>query len=165
MTKLMKFGVGQGVKRVEDVRLVSGRGNYASDAAEGAAQAVFLRSPYAHAKFRFGDIKPRAPRRASRRSMSRAISRDLGDLPCHAGPERRRVADAAQALPGHGVAERCHVGDIVAMAVAETSASARDAVEAIDSRGKTLPAVVDMEDAVATGAPQVFAGAPGNRRL
>ena len=44
--KPTKFGMGQGVKRVEDVRLISGRGNYASDAVEGAElRAVFLRSP------------------------------------------------------------------------------------------------------------------------
>src|SRR5579863_4402564 len=55
--KLMKFGVGQAVKRVEDVRLVTGRGNYTSDyAPEGALHAVFLRSPHAHAAFSFGDL-------------------------------------------------------------------------------------------------------------
>ena len=43
--RAMKFGVGQPVRRVEDVRLVSGQGNYASDyAPEGALHAAFLRS-------------------------------------------------------------------------------------------------------------------------
>ena len=53
-----KFGVGQSVKRVEDIRFVSGRGNYASDAADKAElKAVFLRSPYGHAKFRIDDVE------------------------------------------------------------------------------------------------------------
>jgi aerobic carbon-monoxide dehydrogenase large subunit len=56
--KPTKFGVGQSVKRVEDVRLVSGQGNYASDAVNNSVlKAVFLRSPYGHAKFRIEDIE------------------------------------------------------------------------------------------------------------
>ena len=63
--KMMKFGIGQGVKRVEDVRLVSGRGAYTSDAAcDDALHAVFLRSPHAHARFESRTSKPRAPCRA-----------------------------------------------------------------------------------------------------
>ena len=56
--KPMKFGVGQPVKRVEDVRLVSGQGAFTSDyAPDGALHAVFLRSPHAHAKFAVTDIE------------------------------------------------------------------------------------------------------------
>ena len=48
--KPMKFGMGQSIKRVEDVRFITGRGNYTSDyAPDGALHAVFLRSPHAHA--------------------------------------------------------------------------------------------------------------------
>ena len=66
--RAMKFGVGQPVKRVEDVRLVSGQGAYASDyAPEGALHAAFLRSPHAHATFAVTDIQaaravPASPR-------------------------------------------------------------------------------------------------------
>ncbi len=56
--RAMKFGVGQPVRRVEDVRLVSGQGNYATDyAPEGALHAAFLRSPHAHAKFAVTDVE------------------------------------------------------------------------------------------------------------
>ena len=52
-----KFGIGQPLKRVEDVRLVSGRGRYTSDSAVAAdLRAVFLRSPHGHAKFTIGDL-------------------------------------------------------------------------------------------------------------
>ena len=59
-----------------------------------------------------------------------------------------------------GVAQ--HVGDIVAMVVADTHWQARDAVEAIAVDWEARPAVVDMELAIEPGAPQVFSGAPGN---
>ena len=56
--KPTQFGVGQSVKRVEDIRLVRGRGNYASDAVDKAElKAVFLRSPYGRAKFRIDDVE------------------------------------------------------------------------------------------------------------
>jgi len=69
-----KFGIGQSVKRVEDIRLVSGRGNYASDAADKAdLKAVFLRSPYGHAKFRIDDVEAaRAAPGVRRRRESRS---------------------------------------------------------------------------------------------
>src|SRR5260370_837318 len=69
--RAMKFGVGQSVRRVEDVRLVNGRGNYASDyAPEGALDAVFLRSPHAHAKFSAADIEDARSRPARRKSTA-----------------------------------------------------------------------------------------------
>ncbi len=55
-----------------------------------------------------------------------------------------------------------HVGDIVAMAVADSYWEARDAAEAIAVEWRDLPAVVDMEEAVKPGSPLVFEGAPGN---
>ena len=58
--------------------------------------------------------------------------------------------------------EAHHVGDIVAMAVADTGWQARDAVEALVVDWQPLPAVVDVESAVQPGGPQVYSGAPGN---
>ena len=55
-----------------------------------------------------------------------------------------------------------HVGDTVAMVVADTAVQARDAAEAISMTWEDLPAIVDTEAAIAPGAPIVFAGAPGN---
>ena len=81
--RAMKFGVGQPVRRVEDVRLVSGQGHYASDyAPEGAPHAAFLRSPHAHAKFAVTDIEAA---RAIPGVRGIFIAKDfaaLGGIPC-----------------------------------------------------------------------------------
>ncbi len=162
--KPIKFGVGQGVKRVEDVRLVSGRGNYASDAVDGAElRAVFLRSPYGHAKFRIDDVEAA---RAAPGVRAIYVGRDfagLGDLPCQ---EKVLNADGSftpfKPFPLIASGEVDHVGDIVAMAVADTALQARDAAELIGVTWEELPAAVDMEEAIRPGAPLVFAGAPGN---
>src|SRR3984885_1762081 len=164
MTKMMKFGLGEGVKRVEDIRLVSGRGAYASDAVDGAElRAVFLRSPYGHAKFRIDDI---AAARAAPGVRAIYVASDfahLGDLPCQ---EAVRNADGSltphKPYPVMASGEVHHVGDIVAMAVAETALQARDGAELIGVAWEELPAAVDMEEAIKPGAPLVFAGAPRN---
>ena len=92
--KPTKFGVGQGVKRVEDVRLVSGRGNYASDAVEGAElRAVFLRSPHGHAKFRIEDVEAARAAPGVRAVYVASDFAELGALPCRrAGVQLRRIA-------------------------------------------------------------------------
>src|SRR5512135_3807543 len=49
----MKFGIGQSVKRTEDIRLVTGQGQFTDDFRfERELHAAFLRSPYAHAKIK-----------------------------------------------------------------------------------------------------------------
>ena len=126
--KPTKFGVGQGVKRVEDVRLVSGRGNYASDAVEGAElRAVFLRSPHGHAKFRIDDIEAARAAPGVRAVYVASDFADLGALPCVAPvPNSDGSKTPLKPYPVMAENEVHHVGDIVAMAVADTtSASAR----------------------------------------
>jgi len=49
----MQYGIGQGIKRVEDVRLLRGRGRYLDDVnIPGQAHAVIVRSVHAHARIR-----------------------------------------------------------------------------------------------------------------
>ena len=162
--KPIKFGVGQGVKRVEDIRLVSGRGNYTSDASQGAElRAVFLRSPYGHARFRIEDLEAARAAPGVRASMWRAIS--AISAPCPAllrfrTPTSRRRRSSH--YPVMAANEADHVGDIVAMVVADTTLQGRDAAELIGVAWEELPAAVDMEEAIRPGAPLVFAGAPGN---
>jgi carbon-monoxide dehydrogenase large subunit len=162
--KATKFGVGQGVKRVEDVRFVSGRGCYTSDlASENALSAVFLRSPHAHARFRVEDVEAARAMPGVKGVFVAADFAALGGLPCL---EPIRNADKSltplKPYPVLAVGEVDHVGDIVAMVVAETTFGALDAVEAIAVAWEELPPVVDVEQAIRPGAPQVFAGAPGN---
>jgi carbon-monoxide dehydrogenase large subunit len=159
-----KFGVGQGVKRVEDIRLVSGRGNYASDAVDKAElKAVFLRSPYGHAKFRIDDIEAARASPGVQAVYAASDFAGLGGLPCLAQvPNADGSKTPPKPYPVMAADEAHHVGDILAMVVADTTLEARDAAEMISVTWEDLPAVVDMEEAVRPGAPVVFAGAPGN---
>src|SRR5579863_9298985 len=83
MQTTRKFGLGQPLKRVEDVRLVTGAGNYAADVAEpDALIAVFLRSPYAHASFAIGDLSAAKALPGVRAVYAAGDFPALGGLPC-----------------------------------------------------------------------------------
>ena len=162
--KPTKFGVGQSVKRVEDIRLVCGRGNYASDAvAKAALKAVFLRSPYGHAKFRIDDVEAARAAPGVQAVYVAGDFANLGDLPCLAPVANSDGSNTPlKPYPIMAADETHHVGDIVAMVVADTILQARDAAELISVTWEDLPAVTDMEAALRPDAPLVFAGAPGN---
>ena len=151
--KPMKFGVGQGVKRVEDFRLVSGRGNYTSDASQGAElRAVFLRSPYGHARFRIEDLEAARAAPGVRGVFVASDFSNLGPLPCLATvPNSDKSKTPLKPYPVMAENEADHVGDIVAMVVADTTLQGRDAAELIGVAWEELPAVVDMEEAIRPG--------------
>ena len=160
----IKFGMGQSVKRVEDVRLISGLGVYTSDISrDGALHAAFLRSPYAHATFRIEDVEAARAAPGVHGVYVAADFAALGDLPCLA-PVNNSDGSLTPLKPYPVMAqdEVAHVGDIVAMVVADTPLEAQDALEAIAVAWDGLPAVADVEEALRPEAPQVFAGAPGN---
>ena len=94
--RAMKFGVGQPVKRVEDVRLVSGQGAFTSDYAPGGAlHAAFLRSPHAHAKFAVTGIEAAQALPGVRGVFVASDFTGAGRGPMHRqSPEFRRVDDA-----------------------------------------------------------------------
>jgi aerobic carbon-monoxide dehydrogenase large subunit len=165
----MKFGIGHGIARVEDRRLVSGLGRYTDDLnLPGQARAYFLRSPHAHA--RILSIDARAAR-AMPGVVGVFTAKDVGDglgpLPCRvAGMMALKRPDGAPfhyprraAMVGDVVR---FVGDIVAMVVAETLNQARDAAERIEIDYEDLPAVSDPAAAMAPGAPAVWPEAPDN---
>ncbi len=159
-----KFGAGQSVKRVEDIRLITGQGSYASDAADaGALKAAVVRSPYSHARFSLGDLAEVSAMPGVRAVYAAKDFAALGDLPCLASVDN---ADGSppklKPYPVMAGSQVDHVGDIVGMVVAETASQARDAVEAFPIEWEALPAIVDMEAAVQPGAPLVFEDAPGN---
>ncbi|HLH48378.1 MAG TPA: xanthine dehydrogenase family protein molybdopterin-binding subunit [Roseiarcus sp.] len=162
--KPMKFGVGQAVKRVEDPRLITGRGRYTSDFwPEGTLHAAFLRSPHAHAKFSFSDLEAARGMPGVKAVYTLKDFSALGPLPCLAPlPNSDKSQTPLKPCPVMADGEAFHVGDIVAMAVAESEREARDAVEAIGVDWEPLEAVIDMEAAIADGAPLLFAEAPRN---
>ena len=160
----MKFGFGAAVRRTEDFALIQGQGHYTADLApENAARAVVLRSPMGHADFRINNADDIRGMPGVLAVLTAAEVSDLGPLPCVA-PAKNHDGTLTP-MPDNPVlpASRVrHVGDAMAMVVAETEAQARDAVEAFDIDFTDLPAVVDMKRAISEGAPRLHETVPGN---
>jgi carbon-monoxide dehydrogenase large subunit len=163
---MKQFGIGQPVRRVEDRRFLTGRGQYLDDIVRARqAHAAMLRSPYAHARIRGIDTAAAAAMPGVLAVLTGAdLARDrIGPIPCASVLENRDGSAMATpprpALAGERVR---HVGDTVAMVVAETAALARDAAEQIAVDYQPLPAVVDTARALEPGQPSVWDQVPGN---
>ena len=161
-----RFGSGKSVRRVEDDNLLKGEGVFADDVSlPNQAHVFFLRSPHPHA--RIDSIDKRA---AS--AMPGVVAIVTGDDLVHAGLKslplsadfKRADGSPTATPPRYAIAAGAvrFVGEAVAAVIAESVAQARDAAEAIDVRYETLPAVSEATDAVASGAPLVWAKATGN---
>ncbi len=162
--KPMKFGIGQATKRVEDIRLISGQGLYTADyAPQGTLMAVFLRSTYANATFTIRDTKAALAMPGVKAVLTHSDLDHLGTMPCLAPLGNSDGSKMAQPTYPLLAKDRVtHVGDAIAMIIAETEEQARVALEAVDIDFTSHPAVADMEAALKKNAPQVFAEAPGN---
>jgi carbon-monoxide dehydrogenase large subunit len=159
-------GIGASVRRKEDLRFLSGRGQYTDDINRpGQTHAFILRSPHAHAMINSIDL-------AAAKAMPGVLAiftgadmaaENIGGLPC--GWQIHNKDGSPMAEPPHpviAVGKARHVGDPVAVVVAETKQQARDAAEAIVVDYTPLPAAATMEQALASGAPQIHEGAAGN---
>src|SRR5688500_11818017 len=125
----MKFGIGQSVKRKEDVRLVTGHGRYTDDIKlPNEAHAVFVRSPHAHALIRSIDITAAHAAPGVIGVLTAADIRDTGTMPVRGVFKNRDGSNIRQSpkalLPDDKVR---FAGEAVAMVVAETAAQAKDA--------------------------------------
>jgi carbon-monoxide dehydrogenase large subunit len=166
MGTAMKFGIGQPVRRHEDLRLITGRGRYTDDVTlPRITHAFVLRSTVAHARIKRVDTSAarRMPGVLLVATGEDVRSDGLGDLPC-VTPLVNRDGTPRHDTPRPVLAlgKVRHVGQPVALIIAETLAAARDAAEAIDVEYEPLPAVTEARDAVAAGAPQLFDQIPGN---
>jgi carbon-monoxide dehydrogenase large subunit len=157
--------IGQSVRRKEDARFLTGTGQFTDDVDPGnAAHAYFLRSPHAHARIASVDTS-RA--KAAPGVLAVYTGEDLqgvNGLPCGwliTGTDGQPMKEPAHPVLAKGKVR--HVGDPVALVVAETVHAAKDAAELIDVDYDVLPAVVSCTDALKEGAPQVHDEAPGNR--
>ncbi len=157
-------GLGVPLRRLEDSRLLTGGGRYAAHGApDGLLHAVFLRSPHAHARVRRVET-------AMARAMPGVAAVITADDTAGLGhnPTLTEIFDAAGRRhvepPRYPITRDAvrHVGEIVAMVVAETAHAARDAAEAIAVVYEPLPAVILPEEALTEDAPQIHAKAPGN---
>ncbi len=162
----MKFGVGQPVRRSEDAALITGHGRYTDDIdLPNAAYAHVLRSPVAHADIRKVDAQTARGKPGVLLVLTGedVIADGLGDVPC-ASPLNNRDGSPRRDTPRPILAERKvrHVGEPVALVVAETLAQARDAAEAIVVDYAELPAAVDVHAATAPGATPLYEHIPNN---
>jgi aerobic carbon-monoxide dehydrogenase large subunit len=156
----MKFGIGQPMRRHEDLRLITGRGCYTDDVIlPRMTHAFVLRSPVAHAHIKHIDA---AAARRMPGVLFVATGEDvradgLGDVPCMV-PLVNRDGTPRHDTPRPVLAlgKVRHVGQPVALVVAETLTAARDAAEAIDVEYEPLPATTEVKDAISPGAPQLF---------
>ena len=153
--------------RLEDYRLLTGAGSFQDDApASGAAWGVFVRSPHAFADIRGIDTK-----------AARAAP---GVLAVLTGPDldAAGIGSVSVAVPVPGGAGMVvphrpslattsarHVGDAVALVVAESEAAARDAAELVEIDYAAREAVTDLARAARPDAPQLWPDAPGNLAL
>ena len=157
--------VGRSVRRIEDARFLTGQGRYVADLVPpGQWRLHVLRSPHAHARILRVDAGAAATMPGVRGVFTAAdlAAEGTGPLPCVAVVQ---TAGPLVVPPRHAMAQDrvVHVGEPVACVVAETTAAARDAAEAIIVEYEALPAVVDSLAALAAGAPAIWPEAPGNR--
>jgi aerobic carbon-monoxide dehydrogenase large subunit len=164
-----QFGIGQAVRRKEDVRFITGAGHFGDDLTLPAqAHAVFLRSPHAHANIK--RIDTTAARRVAGvlgiftgEDVARA---NLGLIRCVVPLKNRDgtpYPNPGRPLLAQGRVR--HAGEAVAMVVAETLAIAKDAAELVEVEYEPLPVVTDPALAARPGAPQLFAETPNNIAL
>src|SRR5580692_4448046 len=162
----MRFGAGQPVKRLEDQRLLTGKGHFIDDKPEdGALWLHVLRSPHAHAKITSIDAKSASdmPGVAAVYTGADLIADDIGTLPTllvFMRPDGKPMTVPPRRLLAHQIVR--FAGEPVAAVVAASRVAAQTAAEAIAVEYEVLPAVVDPIEATKPGAPAVWAGAPDN---
>jgi len=158
--------IGDTPRRREDQRFLTGHGAYLDDlAVPGVTQAVILRSPHAHAVIRRIDTTEAAAMPGVLAILTHADAAADGLNPMRPSVEANvqtgePFAFLPQPLLAHGKVR--HVGEPVAVIVAETRAQALDAAEAVIVDYDSLPAVTTAEAAKAEGAPLIAEEVPGN---
>ncbi len=167
-TRAAPQGFGRPVRRIEDARLITGRGCYSDDVnAPGQAYACMVRSPHAHARIRHIDgagalktigviavltgedavadgLRP-IPHRPVPANPHEVPLKSRDGAPFFIAPHPPLPADRAR-----------YVGEAVAVVIAETPAAARDGAERVAVDWEPLSAVTATADAVAAGTPIVW---------
>ena len=168
------LSIGKPMRRNEDARLLRGQGRFTDDfAVPGQTYGAMVRSPHPHARILGIDSRaalampgvlavltgadvladglkpiPHDPIPKTKYDMKLA---GPGGAPIFIGPHMLMPADKAR-----------HVGEAVAMVIAETEAQAQDAAEAVDVNYEVLPFVVDQREAIKPGHTPVWDETPDN---
>ena len=157
-------GIGAAVRRKEDLRFITGKGQYTDDISRpGETRALFVRSPHAHAKIKAIDA-------TAARTMSGVVAvltgadlanDKIGNLICGWMIHSKDGTPMKMAPhPALAVGKACYVGDPVAVVIAETLAQAKDAAEKLAVDYEVLPSVTDL--AKAQSGIQIHEVAPNN---
>lgn len=166
--------IGQPLPRNEDARLLTGRGKFSDDFSfPGQTYAAMVRSPHAHARLAQIDKSAalKMPGVLGIFTGADCLADNLGAI--QHDPLPKTKFDMKLHGPGGGEiffgphvllpADKArHVGEAVAMVVAETLPQALDAAEAVQVEYEELPCVMHSEAAMQPGAPSVWDEAPGN---
>src|SRR5689334_7731071 len=161
-----RFGASRSQKRLEDDRLLTGKGRYSDDLQlAGECWLVLLRSPHAHARIRAIDVEEAraAPGVLAVWSMQDLRADGIGHIPFP--PLFKRADGSPMAAPLRTLLaeeEVFYVGQPVAAIVAATRVQAQDAAELVSVDYEDLPCVVDAKQAIKPGAALVWPQATGN---
>ena len=160
----MKFGIGQSVRRTEDIRFVTGQGQYTDDIVlANQAHAAFVRSPHGHARIKRIDVS--AARNAPG-VVGVLVQDDVAAMGARVMPDMAPVKSRDGSVPRKSpktlLAKDAvrFAGEAIAMVVAETMAQARDAAELVAVDFEPLDAAGTL--AAAPTGPQIWESAPGN---
>ena len=159
-------GIGAAVRRKEDFRFITGKGQYTDDISRpGQTHIHFVRSPHAHAKIKKIDATAAKtmPGVVAVLTGADLAADKIGNLICGwAITSKDGTPMKMSAHPAIANEKANHVGDAVAVVVAETLAQAKDAGEKLVIDYEVLPAVADPAKAQAAGAPLIHEVAPNN---
>ncbi len=160
------FGIGQAVRRIEDLRFLTGTGAFVGDMIlPRQCYGAPVLSPHAHAKIRRIDTAAAAaaPGVLAVLTGADAAADKIGGIPPYFMPKAWGGPDAYATVRPVLLAERVRcVGDRVAYVVAETEAQARDAAELVVVDYEPLPAVTTLEDAIRSDAPRIWDDCPNH---
>jgi len=157
--------IGKSIKRVEDKRFLTGQGKYTDDIKiPGMVHAYILRSPYAHATINSIDTSAAKAAAGVVAVFTGAdIPEAIAGVPCGWQVDFKNGDTMKE--PPHPLLVRKkarHVGDGIAVVIANSRSQAKDASELIDIDYDIHDAVTDPKAAAAPGAPQVHADVPNN---
>lgn len=166
--------IGQPLRRKEDDRLIIGRGRFSDDfQIEGQAYAVIVRSPHAHARIKSYDLSEALvmPGVLGVFTGADCVADGLAPIPHYplpktrfdlklTGPRGRDVFIGPHALLPFDKVR--HVGEAVAMVVAETYGAALDAAEHVEVDYEELPFALTVDQAMADDAKAIWTEVPDN---
>ncbi|MFN2519386.1 MAG: xanthine dehydrogenase family protein molybdopterin-binding subunit [Jatrophihabitantaceae bacterium] len=162
MTDSPSAEIGKSRRRKEDHHLITGRTTWTDNMSlPGMVHLAILRSPMAHATITSIDTTEAKKRPGVVAVFTgQDFAETQGNVPC-AWPVTPDMVNPG--APSLAVNQVNHVGEAVAVIAARDKVSAQDALEAIDVEYEPLPAVLNMEEAIADGAPLVHPNTASNR--